>query len=92
MTSPGSGRALEQVVIDATGINEVDSSALHALKELIDEYKSRDIQVIFANVKGPVRDMFNKSGPVDIVGEEKFTWISIKLFPTWIRQWRCPLI
>lgn len=67
-----SEKNLEQVILDATGINEVDSSALHALKEVIDEYHSRDIRVIFANVKGPVRDIFKRSGLVDLIGEENF--------------------
>jgi len=67
-----SQKNLEQVILDANGINEVDSSALHALKELIDEYHSRDINVIFANVKGPVRDLFRRSGLVELLGEENF--------------------
>ncbi len=67
-----SGKTLEQVIIDANGINIVDSSGLHALKQVIDEYYSRDIEVIFANVKGPVRDIFRRSGIVDIVGEDNF--------------------
>ncbi len=67
-----SGKNLEQVIIDAIGINEVDASALHALKELTDEYKSRDIDVIFAGVKGPVRDIFKRSGLEDVIGPEQF--------------------
>lgn len=67
-----SEKNLEQVIIDANGINEVDSSALHALRELIDEYHNRDINVIFANVKGPVRDLFQRSGLVDLLGENNF--------------------
>ena len=67
-----SEKNLEQVILDANGINEVDSSALHALRELIDEYHNRDIDVIFANVKGPVRDLFKRSGLVDLLGEENF--------------------
>lgn len=67
-----SGKNLEQVIIDAIGINEVDASALHALKELTDEYKERDIDVMFTGVKGPVRDIFKRSGLEDIVGPEHF--------------------
>lgn len=67
-----SEKNLDQVILDANGINKVDSSALHALKELIDEYHNRDIDVIFANVKGPVRDLFRRSGLVDLLGEENF--------------------
>lgn len=67
-----SGKNLEQVIIDAIGINEVDASALHALKELTDEYQSRNIDVIFTGVKGPVRDIFKQSGLADIIGPEQF--------------------
>lgn len=67
-----SGKNLDQVIIDAIGINEVDASALHALKELVDDYQSRDIDVIFAGVKGPVRDAFKRSGLDDIIGPEHF--------------------
>ena len=67
-----SGKNLEQVIIDAVGINEVDSSALHSLKELSDEYKSRGIDVMFAGVKGPVRDIFERSGLEEIIGPDQF--------------------
>lgn len=67
-----SGKNLNQVIIDAIGINDVDSSALHALKELVEEYESRGIDVIFTGVKGPVRDMFKRSGLDDIIGPEQF--------------------
>ena len=67
-----SGKNLDQVIIDAIGINEVDASALHALKELVDEYQERDIDVLFTGVKGPVRDIFKRSGLDDVIGPEKF--------------------
>lgn len=67
-----SGKNLDQVIIDAIGINEVDSSALHALKEIVDEYQKRDIDVLFTGVKGPVRDIFKRSGLADVVGSDKF--------------------
>ncbi|HYW34971.1 MAG TPA: sulfate permease [Balneolaceae bacterium] len=67
-----SGKDLDQVIIDAIGINEVDTSALHALKELVDEYQQRDIDVIFTGLKGPVRDMFKRSGLEEVVGPDQF--------------------
>ncbi|NGP87159.1 STAS domain-containing protein [Aliifodinibius halophilus] len=33
------GKNLDHVIINAIGINKVDTSALHALKELTDEYQ-----------------------------------------------------
>ncbi|MDX1671904.1 MAG: solute carrier family 26 protein [Balneolaceae bacterium] len=67
-----SGKNLNQVIIDAMGINDVDSSALHALKDLIDEYRERNIDVIFTGVKGPVRDRFRRSGLDDVIGSDQF--------------------
>jgi len=67
-----SGKNLKQVIIDAIGINEVDSSALHALKELSEDYEKRGIKLIFSGVKGPVRDIFERSGLEDVVGREQF--------------------
>ncbi len=67
-----SGKNLDQVIIDAIGINEVDASALHALKELVDEYQDRGIDVIFTGVKGPVRDIFKRSGLADVIGDDQF--------------------
>jgi len=67
-----SGKHLEQVIIDAIGINEVDYSALYALKELSADYAQRGIKLIFTGVKGPVRDIFERSGLEDIVGKEQF--------------------
>lgn len=67
-----SGKNLKQVIIDAIGINEVDSSALHALRELAEDYRERDIKLIFSGVKGPVRDIFERSGLEEYVGIEQF--------------------
>lgn len=68
-----SGKTLKHIIFDAVGINEVDSSALHALKEIIDGYHERGVTVHFAGVKGPVRDVFRKSGLVEVVGVENFS-------------------
>jgi SulP family sulfate permease len=67
-----SGKNLEHVIIDAIGINEVDASALHAIQELVEEYKTRNISMIFSGVKGPVRDLFKKSELDDVIGSKHF--------------------
>lgn len=66
------GEQLKHIIIDANGINDVDSSAIHALKELIKEYQQRNVDWYFAAVKGPVRDMFDKTGIYDLVGRDHF--------------------
>jgi SulP family sulfate permease len=67
-----SGKKLNQIIIDAIGINEVDASAVRGIKDLVSSYKERDINVIFTGVKGPVRDMFKRSGLDDTIGPERF--------------------
>ena len=57
MTEP-----LRAVVIDASGINQLDSSAEAALREIDLEYSERGVRLIFARVKGPVRDVMYRSG------------------------------
>lgn len=62
--------------------------ALHDLKEFIDAYHNRDINVIIANIKRPVRDLFQRSGLVDLFGKEKFIRISTRLFQIWKKKWK----
>jgi len=66
------GEQLKNIIIDANGINDVDSSAIHALKELIKEYEEQGVEWYFAAVKGPVRDMFEKTGIYEHLGKDHF--------------------
>ena len=67
------GAPLRAVIINAESINNVDSSAIHALTELQEELSSDNIKLIFAGVKGPVRDAFQISGLTDQIGASNFT-------------------
>jgi sulfate permease, SulP family len=53
---------LEVVVVDASGVNDIDASAVEALNELIEELASKGIAVHFAALKGPVRDVLDRAG------------------------------
>ena len=66
------GPELSAIVIDASSINQLDSSADTALHELLDSYQTRQIQLHFANVKGPVRDVMKKSGFWQRLGADHF--------------------
>lgn len=71
---------LRAVVLDACGLNAIDSSAEWALREIIESYRSRGIALLFANLKGPVRDVIERAGPGPIVEEEtSFTSIGSAL-------------
>ncbi|MFY0665496.1 MAG: solute carrier family 26 protein [Natronospirillum sp.] len=67
MTTP-----LRAVVLDASAVNQLDSSADTALHELLQDYRNRGIQLLFANVKGPVMDVMQRSGFAEKLGQENF--------------------
>ena len=56
------------VVIDASSINQLDSSADSALHEIIGSYQHRNVGFYFANVKGPVLDVMKRSGFYEKLG------------------------
>lgn len=63
---------LRAVVLDATSINHLDSSADSALDEIQAEFKQRQIQLHIAGAKGPVLDIMRLSGLFDRIGGEHF--------------------
>ncbi|MGH1366873.1 MAG: SulP family inorganic anion transporter [Calditrichia bacterium] len=58
------------VLVDASSINEVDASAESALRLLQDELRKRGTRLMFSNLKGPVRDLFRRSGLAEQIGME----------------------
>jgi SulP family sulfate permease len=50
------------VLMDWSGVNEIDASAVHDLQELMASYHDRGIIFLFAAVKGPVRDVLERAG------------------------------
>ncbi|TPV93261.1 MAG: solute carrier 26 family protein [Myxococcales bacterium FL481] len=63
---------LRAVVLDASGMNQIDASGEAAFREVLEGYRSRDVPLVFANVKGPVRDVFERSGFSAAVGASGF--------------------
>ena len=57
------------VVLDAAGINQLDSSAVAALSDLRRDYEAREVRLIIAGPKGPVRDVMQRSGLWEALGE-----------------------
>lgn len=51
-------------------VTHIDSSAVEALKELYQEYKTRDIQLAISNPNKDVHMTIARSGMVELVGKE----------------------
>ncbi len=63
---------LKLLIIDGESINNVDSTSIHVLEEIIIDFNSRDVDVYFTGIKGPVRDKMLKSGFIKKAKEEHF--------------------
>lgn len=55
------GDKLKLIVLNAESINYLDSSAVHAIKDVVEEYQAKGIEIAFSGVKGPVRDAMAKA-------------------------------
>lgn len=63
---------LKYVVINASSIDTIDTTAIDILSELADEYRRKDIRFVISCLKGPVRDIFQKTNMFDEIGKENF--------------------
>lgn len=66
------GKALRLVVLNADSISHLDSSAIHALSEWVDELRKMEVKVHFTSVIGPVRDTLNRWGLTEAIGKDCF--------------------
>jgi SulP family sulfate permease len=64
--------AVRALVIDTSGVNDLDTTATQALTEVIEELGERDIEFYVVGSKGPVRDVMRRSGLMELIGEENF--------------------
>lgn len=64
------GQPLRAVVLEAASMNQIDASAEQALEGIIEDYTERGISLRLATVKHPVRQVLERSGLVDTLGED----------------------
>jgi len=60
------------LIIDTSGVNDLDTTATQALAEVIEDFAERDIDFYVVGAKGPVRDVMRRSGLQERIGEENF--------------------
>lgn len=61
---------IHTIILDMESINSIDTSALQMLEQVINEMKLEHIELLLAEVKGPVRDKLFKSGLVEKLGDQ----------------------
>jgi SulP family sulfate permease len=63
---------LQALILDASAVNDLDSSADTALHQLSDEFKKKGITFYIAGVKAPVRKVMQRSGLYSALGGDHF--------------------
>ena len=57
------------IVIDMSGVNDIDAVAIKTIDKIMENYKEMGINFAFAGMKGPVRDLVAKTGWKEKYGE-----------------------
>jgi SulP family sulfate permease len=63
---------IHTVIIDMEGIHSIDSTALDTFSDMVEDAEKENMQLLLAEVKGPVRDKFFKSGLTAKIGGQNF--------------------
>ena len=64
------GTDLKVIIIDGESLNNLDSSGVYAIQEALKHFKSKNIDMYFTGLKGPVRDTISKSGIISEIGTQ----------------------
>ncbi len=67
----GDGRA-RWVVVAAEPMTDVDTTAAESMMRLLDELEQRGIRLVFAEMKGPVKDRLRAYGLYERLGDDRF--------------------
>ncbi len=54
-------KRIKYIIVEASPINNLDSSAIHVLHDLEYELEEQGIELYFSDVKGPVRDLMKRN-------------------------------
>ncbi len=74
------------VVVTAEPITDVDSTGADELSELLDRLDERRVRLVFAELKGTVRDRLAPYGLVDRIGSDRFYRTTGEAVRTYVRE------
>jgi sulfate permease, SulP family len=60
------------LILDLYPVNRMDSTALHSFTKMVAWLGTKNISLFVSGVKGPVRDVLQKSGLTDLIGADHF--------------------
>ncbi|MBT8231617.1 MAG: STAS domain-containing protein, partial [Bacteroidia bacterium] len=53
--------SINHVILDCSAISDLDSSAIHVIKDTVEELHNMDKELYLSNVRGPVRDILTQN-------------------------------
>ncbi len=65
-------KGIKLIILSAESVSAIDSSAIHMVKDLINELRLQKIDLYLAGATGPVRDSLHQSGIVEFMGPNHF--------------------
>jgi SulP family sulfate permease len=63
-------------VLEAAGVNDLDSAAAATLAELDEELASQGVRLVLTRIKGPVRDVLHRAGLLEKLASEGRVYLS----------------
>ena len=63
----------QAVIIDASSVNDLDTTSLGVLESAVETLKDRKIEIYFAGMKGPVRDILEGTRLLELLSTDAFT-------------------
>ena len=63
---------VQAILLDAAAVTHVDTTGLDVLREVHDELADQGIVLMLARMKGPVHDILERAGLMDVLGRENF--------------------
>ena len=70
--SKNSGPPIRAVILDGTGMNDLDTTALETLREVVSTLHEEGIEVYLSGLKGQVRDIVQDSELHKVLGQDNF--------------------
>ena len=67
-----SGEPVQRVIVAAEPISDIDVTAADALDLLVDQLQARGVDLVFAELKGPVKDRLMRYGLAAKLGDHGF--------------------
>lgn len=65
-------RRIDTVVIAAEPITDIDTTGAESLADLVGDLRADGVRLVFAELRGPVKDRLRRYGLYDTIGEENF--------------------